>query len=96
MREMYLAVISRADPRAYRQAMLALGLFNSRKRLGRIQAPTLVITGTQDSTVSPARQKLLVEGIPGASQVLIPQAGHAVSDRSGGEIQPGALGFLRK
>jgi 3-oxoadipate enol-lactonase len=79
LREMYLAIVSRADPRAYRKAMLSLGLYDSRKLLGEIKTPTLVITGAEDTTVSPARQKLLVEGISAAQQVIIPQAGHVVS-----------------
>jgi 3-oxoadipate enol-lactonase len=79
LRDMYLAVVSHADPRAYRKAMLSLGLFDSSKRLREIKATTLVITGAGDTTVTPARQKLLVEGIPSACQVVIPQAGHAVS-----------------
>ena len=79
LREMFITIVSRADPRAYRRAMLALGMFDSRKWLGEIEAPTLVVTGADDTTVSPARQRLLVQGIPGARQVVIPQAGHAVS-----------------
>jgi len=79
LREMFLEVVSHADARAYRRAMLSLGLFDSSKRLGQIQAPALVVTGAQDSTVSPARQRRLADGIPGARQVVIPQAGHAVS-----------------
>jgi pimeloyl-ACP methyl ester carboxylesterase len=78
LREMLVEVISRADPHAYRKAMLSLGLFDSRKRLGQIKVPTLVVTGAQDTTVAPARQRLLVDGIPGARQVVVPQAGHAV------------------
>ena len=79
LREMFISIVSRANPRAYRRAMLSLGWFDSRKWLGDIKAPTLVVTGADDTTVSPARQRLLVEGIPGARQVVIPQAGHAVS-----------------
>ena len=93
---MYLAVISRANQRAYRKAMLALGLFNSRKRLGLIKVPTLVITGTKDNTVSQARQKLLAEGIPGACQVLIPQAGHAVSIDQPEKFNQVLLDFLKE
>jgi len=77
-REMLVETISRADPRAYRRAMTSLGLFNSINRLGEIEAPTLVVTGEQDTTVAPGRQHLLVDGIPGARQVLIGEAGHAV------------------
>ncbi|KAF0107387.1 MAG: alpha/beta hydrolase fold protein [Anaerolineaceae bacterium] len=78
LREMLIETISRADPRAYRGAMRALGLFDSRKWLAEIKIPALVVTGADDTTVSPARQRLLVDGIPGARQVVVPQAGHAV------------------
>jgi 3-oxoadipate enol-lactonase len=78
LREMLVEIISQADPRAYRKAMASLGLFNSTKRLGEINAPTLVVTGDRDTTVTPARQKSLVTGISGAKQVIIPDAGHAV------------------
>ncbi len=78
LRNMLVDSISRADPRAYRKAMISLGLFNSLNWLPEIKAPTLVITGADDNTVNPARQSLLVEGIPNANQVVIPHAGHAV------------------
>ena len=78
LREMLVEVISRADPRAYRKAMISLGLFDSRKRLGEIKASTLVVTGARDTTVTPVRQRLLVNGVSGARQVVVPQAGHAV------------------
>ena len=96
LREMFIAVVGRADPRAYRQAMTALGLFDSRKRLHEIQAPTLVITGADDSTVSPARQKLLAQGIPGARQVIIPDAGHAVSVDQAEKFNQTLLEFLQE
>jgi pimeloyl-ACP methyl ester carboxylesterase len=76
-REMLVDTISRADPRAYRRAMTCLGLFNSVHHLGEIKAPTLVVTGEEDSTVPPDRQYLLLKGIPDARQVRIPDAGHA-------------------
>jgi pimeloyl-ACP methyl ester carboxylesterase len=78
LREMLIETISRADPRAYRGAMRALGSFDSRKWLAQINRPTLIVSGSADSTVSPVRQKLLVEGIPGARQVVIQDAGHAL------------------
>ena len=83
LRQMLVETISQADPRAYRRAMTSLGLYNSVKRLGEIKAATLVVTGGDDTTVSPLRQLLLVKGIPAARQVLIPDAGHAVPDTGG-------------
>ncbi len=78
LRTILVDSICRADPRAYRKAMTSLGLFNSLRRLNEIKAPTLVVTGADDTTVIPARQQLLVEGISAARQVVIPNAGHAV------------------
>ncbi len=96
LREMFLTIVKRADPRAYRSAMIALGLFNSTRRLREIHAPTLVITGANDSTVSPARQSLLVQGIQGARQVIIPDAGHAVSVDQGEQFNQALLSFLQE
>ncbi len=79
LRRMLITTIIQSDPRAYRAAMRALALYDSGKRLAEIEAPTLVITGDRDTTVPPPRQKLLVEGIPGARQVVITESGHAVS-----------------
>jgi pimeloyl-ACP methyl ester carboxylesterase len=95
LRDMFIAIVSRADPPAYRRSMLALGLFDSRKRLHELQAPTLVITGANDSTVSPDRQKLLAQAIPGARQVVIPMAGHAVSVNQTEKFNQVLLEFLK-
>ena len=79
LREMAEKQISFADPRAYRAAMRQLGLVNLKPRLKEIINPTLVISGADDSTVSPALQKELTDCIAGARQVIIPGAGHAVA-----------------
>jgi len=78
-RTLFIESVMRADPRAYRAAMRALGLFDSRKRLKQLRVPTLVITGANDTTVPPAHQRALVDLIPGAHQVIIEDGGHAVS-----------------
>ena len=96
LRDMFIAIISRADPRAYRRAMLSLGLFDSRRRLKEIKSPTLVVTGAQDSTVSPARQKLLVYGITGARQEVILNAGHAVPVDQMEKFNQALLDFLKE
>jgi len=46
-------------------------------RLGRIQAPTLVLHGEQDAMAPVANARLLAERIPDAELVLVPGAGHA-------------------
>lgn len=95
LREALMASISSADRRAYRRAMLSLGLFDSRPRLAQIRAPALVITGERDSTVAPARQRLLVEAIRGARQVVIAAAGHAVSVDQPQAFNRALLDFLQ-
>ncbi len=77
-RQMLIEEIAQADPRSYRQAMRALGFLNLEKRLEEIHTPTLVVTGEQDTTIAPTIQHQLVAGIPGARQVIVPRAGHAV------------------
>jgi pimeloyl-ACP methyl ester carboxylesterase len=94
LRELLRDTIGRADPRAYRLAMLAMGRFDSRRRLGRITAPTLIITGERDTTVGTARQELLARAIPDARQVVVPGAGHAVSIDQAAEFNRVLLGFL--
>lgn len=78
LREVLYQRIAHTDAAAYRASMWALARFNVEARLGEIQAPTLVVTGAEDTTVPPAAQARLVSGIPDARQVVIPGAGHAV------------------
>lgn len=95
LREMAAAQIARADPRAYRAAMRHLGLFDSRRRLREIRVPTLVISGEHDTTISPARQKMLAGGIPGARQIVIPEGGHAVAIDQAAAFNRVLLEFLQ-
>jgi pimeloyl-ACP methyl ester carboxylesterase len=93
---MLVETISRADPRAYRRAMASLGLFNSKRRLGEIKVPTLVVTGADDTTVLPARQRMLAEGIRDARQVVILAAGHAVPIDQAEMFNRELLAFLQQ
>jgi len=94
LRDMLVTTIASADVRAYRKAMISLGRFDSRKWLKEIRVPTLVVTGVNDSTVLPHRQALLAEGIAGAKQVVIQNAGHAVSIDQPGIFNKTLLDFL--
>jgi 3-oxoadipate enol-lactonase len=78
LRQVLLDQIMQADPMVYKQAMKSLALFNAMRRLGEIHNPTLVVTGDRDTTVPPHNQQPLVERIPGASQVILANAGHAL------------------
>lgn len=70
--------IRASDPKIYRQAMIALARFNVNKHLPKINVPTMVITGAQDTTIPPKVQTRMANRIPSAKQYLIDEAGHGV------------------
>jgi pimeloyl-ACP methyl ester carboxylesterase len=86
--------VQQADPGAYRAWMRALARFDVRKRLPEIQSPTLVITGSDDTTVAYPNQQELARCIPGAKHTLIQGAGHAVTIDKPDEFNQALLGFL--
>lgn len=47
--------------------------------LGKIQVPTLVVAGLDDTIIPPAESEALAKAIPGARLELIPRAGHLVA-----------------
>lgn len=86
--------ITKADPRAYRAAMRSLGFYNSKGRLSEIKVPALVITGEKDTTVQPTHQTQMASWIPGARQIIMPEAGHAASVEFPNEFNRILLEFL--
>jgi pimeloyl-ACP methyl ester carboxylesterase len=96
IREILIEQICRSDPRVYRKAMRALGRYNSSRRLHEIQVPTLVVTGGRDTTVSSRNQERLAQLIPGAEQVIIPDAGHAVTVDQADIFNRTLLDFLQR
>lgn len=63
-------------------------------RLGEIAAPTLVLLGEQDLPDFHTIAKVLVEGIPGAKQVVIPAAGHMLPMEQPEATAQAILSFL--
>jgi 3-oxoadipate enol-lactonase len=78
-REEFIRQIGEADPIGYRAVMQALARFNVENRLSQVLSPVLIITGEGDTTVLPECQTKLAQNLPNARQVIIPNAGHAVS-----------------
>lgn len=58
------------------QRLRALELFDVTARLDRIEAPTLVVAGSRDAIVPPARQKAMADAIAHAQFVPLDGAGH--------------------
>ncbi len=95
-RQMLRNHILKADRNVYRGMMAALFRFDVRDRLHEIRVPTLVVTGTEDTTVAPVIQEELARGIPGAEHVIIEGAGHAVIADSPEAFNNALVAFYRR
>ncbi|HLM63225.1 MAG TPA: alpha/beta fold hydrolase [Acidimicrobiales bacterium] len=68
------------DPQAWARAAQAILDHDSRADLHRITAPTLLVYGEEDGLIIPGKAApALLEGLPHAELVLIPDAGHLVN-----------------
>jgi pimeloyl-ACP methyl ester carboxylesterase len=94
LREELIREIEQADPRVYKQMMIALSKFNVSNRLSEINIPTLVITGKNDTTVPSNAQKELADSINNSKQITIPNAGHAITVEAPETINSILLDFI--
>lgn len=69
--------LAQNDRAAYRASIAAIRRFDSRRHLGRIACPALIITGDRDRTVPFSRQRELAHGIRGARWEIVRDSGHA-------------------
>ena len=68
--------------------------FNSYPRLGTIQHPTLIMTGTSDALLPSRNSRILAKRIPGAALVEVPGKGHAFIGEDEIITAEAILGFL--
>ena len=64
------------DPAGWQAQAAAGATFDAYDRLGAIQAPTLVVHGTEDNVVDPRNAELLAARISDARLELVPGTGH--------------------
>jgi pimeloyl-ACP methyl ester carboxylesterase len=64
--------------RVWRSALAGQLAVDYAAQLGRIQVPTLVIRGDQDTVFTPAAQDALVAGLASAIVKIYPETGHAL------------------
>jgi len=76
-RKLYQRIVH-TNPCAYKAAMSSLRRFNVIDRLGELRMPTLVVTGSEDTTIPPAAQEEMARRIPNARHTIIEGGGHAV------------------
>jgi 3-oxoadipate enol-lactonase len=73
------AMIAATPAEGYAACCEAIATWDSRAELGRITAPTLVISGAEDPATPPEHGRLLAAGIPGARFEVVPDAAHLAS-----------------
>jgi pimeloyl-ACP methyl ester carboxylesterase len=73
------AIIASTDPEAYASCCEAIAAMDLREDVRGIQAPALVISGSDDPAAPPEAGALIAERIPGASFEVVPNARHLVS-----------------
>jgi 3-oxoadipate enol-lactonase len=73
-----VGLIANQDPSLMIAAWRAAMAFDSRRRLGEIACPTLVVAGADDRAVPFHRAKMLHDGIRGSRLVVIDRADHAL------------------
>jgi pimeloyl-ACP methyl ester carboxylesterase len=76
--------------------MGALNVFNVKRRLGEIQCPVLVITGSDDRMMPPENSKLLHEGIEGSELYMVNGAGHSFFFEKADEVNRALINFFNK
>lgn len=94
LRNEFRSQVEKANPFGYRSIMRSFVKFDLSSQMRMIHAPTLIITGENDSVVPPAIQIELASQIPHAEHVFIPDAGHAVSVEQPNEYNRIILNFL--
>jgi 3-oxoadipate enol-lactonase len=78
-----------------RQLEACLG-HDALERLGRIQAPTLVLVGSEDILTPPRLAKLMAERIPGAKLDIIPGGPHGFLWENAPEFNRAIIAFLQE
>lgn len=61
---------------SYAARLEAVRTVDYRDRLGEVEVPTLVLTPGHDVLVGPGAARTLVDGIPGATETVLPRTGH--------------------
>jgi 3-oxoadipate enol-lactonase len=70
------AMVAEADDEGYAACCEVVAGLDLRTDLGRIAAPTLVVSAAEDPALPPEHQRVIADGIPGASLLTLSPAAH--------------------
>jgi len=73
----------------------AIGGFDTCKRIGNIQVPTLILTAEHDMLVPPENSRILANLIPGAVEKSFENAGHLIYLECAQDFQETVIQFFR-
>jgi pimeloyl-ACP methyl ester carboxylesterase len=93
-KEWLAGLIANQDRDLMLSAWSAAMAFDSRRRLGEIRCPTLVLTGSKDDAVPMHHARMLHEGIRGSELVVIEGAGHGLIWTHPAELMRAVDAFL--
>ncbi len=90
-----LFVDNRQRAHGYAGQLKAIWEFNAFDRLPELDAPTLVMTGTDDVLVVPGNSKIIAERIPNARLIEFPEAGHLFFIEKADDVNQALLEFFQ-
>jgi 3-oxoadipate enol-lactonase len=77
------------------EQLRAVSTFDTTERLGTIEAPTLVITGTEDRLINPVSSETIAKLVPNSKLVRVPRGGHTFFMEMHDDFNREVLLFLR-
>jgi pimeloyl-ACP methyl ester carboxylesterase len=80
---------------AFLAQLAAIQDFDSTERIGQINVPTMIVTGSEDILVPPENAQILAKLIHNAEMAVIPGAGHALHAECPETLNSLADGFFR-
>jgi len=86
--ERLVAMLRKTPPEGYAACCEAISTFDVRDRLPEISAPTLVVAGAEDPATPVDMVKLIADGVPGATFVVVAGAGHLPNATDPGVVNP--------
>jgi len=88
------AMIAGADDEGYANCAEVVAAVDLRADLGRITAPTLVISGAEDLALPPDHQQLIADGIPGAELLTVSPGAHLANLEQTQQVTDALLGHF--
>jgi len=88
------AMIAGSDDEGYAACCEVVAAVDLRADLGRITAPTLVVSGAEDPALPPPHQQVIADGIPGAELLTVSPGAHLANLERTLEITGALLGHF--